>query len=57
MEKNGMTREIPEDHIKFAEKQEESYNWKDDMDDLTSVVSEKLKDSNANQSDSSVGHV
>ncbi len=57
MEKNGMTREIPEDHIKFAEKREESYNWKDDMDDLTSVVSEKLKDSNANQSDSSVGHV
>lgn len=57
MEKNGMTREIPEDHIKFAEKSEESYNWADDMDDLTSVVSSKLKDANENESDSSVGHI
>ena len=57
MEKNGMTWEIPEDHIKFAEKSAEFYNWTDDMDDLTSVVSDKLEDSHANQSDSSVGHV
>ena len=55
MEKNGMTREIPEDLIKLAENGEESYNWADDMDALSESVYNKLKDSHADKSDPSLG--
>lgn len=55
MEKNGMTREIPSDLIKLAENEEESYNWADDMDELSESVYNKLKDSHADEPDPSLG--